>query len=793
MAKHRQRCQNFTQILISSAASIALLTAAPIAMAQDASATQSETRQTIAAKATAKGLTGQKRVDYILKNMTLEEKLGQLHQMPGGRSKNLNSKINEDEYDRVRSGLVGSYLHVAGAEFLHGLQKVAVEESRHGVPLLFAMDVVHGYKTIFPVPLAMAASFDDDAVELASRVAGDEASAAGLHWTFAPMVDIARDPRWGRIVEGAGEDPYLGSQMSAAQVRGFQGDDLTSNKTILATAKHFGAYGAAIGGRDYNSADISNRTLMEVYLPPFYAAAKEGAGSFMVAFNDIAGVPTTSNEELVHNLLRDTWDYQGLVVSDWNSVIELINHGVAETKADAGALALTASVDMEMTSGIYVNDMLERVKSDKALQKKLDESVTRILMAKDRLGLFDNPLAYHDGTREKETILSADYRATAREVARKSVVLMKNENNTLPLSKDVKSVAVIGALAEDEWSPLGSWRAQGKPEDVLTVLDGVKSYLGEEVKVTYEAGANTKDPANKKAIKKAVRAAKRADQVILVIGEDYDLSGEARSRSDISIPAPQLALAEAVLALDKPVTVVLMNGRPLDLTPINDKAAAILETWMLGVEMGPAVAEILYGDYSPAGRLPVSFPRRTGQAPYYMAHNNTGRPADPDVTKDTARYMDIEITPLYAFGHGLTYSSFDYSALTQSSPAMGKDGSLSISFTLTNTGAVASDEVAQLYIRDPLAKIARPVQELRGYERVSLAPGASKNVTFTLTPDQFAFIGPKDSWEVEAGKINYMIGASSADIKLEGSFELTESFATSVPATAIPTASSVSQ
>ncbi|NHK28487.1 beta-glucosidase BglX [Parvularcula flava] len=747
------------------------------------------TEPTLAAQATEQGLSGAERVDFILERMTTAEKLGQLHQMAGGRSKNLNSRIDDGEYERIRNGLVGSYLHVAGAEFLGELQQVAIEQSRHGVPLLFAMDVVHGYRTIFPVPLAMGATFDDEIVQESARVAGEEASAAGLHWTFAPMVDIARDPRWGRMVEGAGEEPYLGAVMSAAQVRGFQGDELADGDTILATAKHFGAYGAGIGGRDYNSADISERTLKEVYLPPFHAAAEAGSGSMMVAFNDIAGVPTTANSALLQDLLRGEWGYDGVLLSDWNSVLELINHGVAETRADAGALALTAGVDMEMTSGIYVNDMLERVEGDPALMAALNDSARRVMMAKDRLGLFDDPMAYHDGAREEAVILSDAHREIAREAAHKAMVLLTNDG-TLPLSPDTDNVAVIGALADDDWSPLGSWRAQGKPEDVKTVLDGIRDFLP-DAKVTYVAGAGTQEAADEKEIRKAVQAAKKADSVILVLGEDYDLSGEARSRSSIDIPAPQLALADAILDTGKPVVIVLMNGRALNLTPISERANAILETWMLGIETGPAVADVLFGEVSPGGKLPVSFPRATGQAPYYMAHNNTGRPADPDLSKDTARYMDLPITPLYAFGHGLSYTEFSYAELVQSAETVAQGGTVALSVDVTNDGDMTADEVVQLYVRDPLALVARPVQELRGFERITLEPGETATVTFTLSPDQLAYVGLDGKWGVEAGRIDYMIGSASDDIRAAGSFEISGSYSTTRPAAAIETASTV--
>ncbi|RFB01587.1 glycoside hydrolase family 3 N-terminal domain-containing protein [Parvularcula marina] len=768
---------------IWGAALLAISAMGGSAIAQDAP-------QTLAGEATEAGLTGAERRAYILERLTVEEKLGQLHQMPGGRSKNLNSRLNDAELDRVRSGLVGSYLHVAGAEPLENLQRVAVEESRTGIPLLFAMDVVHGYKTIFPVPLALASSFDPALVEATARAAGSEASAAGLHWTFAPMVDIARDARWGRIVEGAGEEPYLGAVMAAAQVRGYQGDDLSAGDTILATAKHLGAYGAGQGGRDYDTAEISERALREIYLPPFKAAADAGTATYMVAFNDIAGVPTTANKRLLTGILRDLWGFDGMVVSDWNSVMELMNHGVAGTPADAGALALAAGVDMEMTSGIYVGEMVDRVKSDPELMKALDLSVTRILLTKDRLGLFDDPYAYHDTEREAEVILSEAHRVLAREAARKSMVLLKNDG-ALPVTEDVKRIAVIGALADDASSPLGSWRAQGQAENVSTILEGLEAALPEGARLDYVAGADTKDMPARSELRRAVNAAKKADLVLLVIGEDYDLSGEARSRSDIGLPAPQAALAEVVLETDTPVAVLLMNGRPLDISMLSEEADAILETWMLGVETGPAVADIVFGKASPGGKLPASFPRRTGQSPYYMGHHPTGRPADPDVTKDTARYMDIDITPLYPFGHGLSYVVFSYGDAAMDRDSMGEGETLTLSVDVTNDGTMAADEVVQLYTRDPLADVARPQAELRGFVRVTLAPGETKSVSFTLTPEQFAYWGPDGEWQVDAGAINYMIGSSSADIRTSGSFMIEEGVSADGPAAAIETKVSV--
>jgi beta-glucosidase len=726
------------------------------------------------------------RPEILLKKMTLDEKLGQLVQRAGGRQRALNSRIDDTELERVRAGGVGSYLHVAGAEPLGKLQKVAVAESRLGIPLLFAMDVVHGYRTIFPVPIALASTWAPESSERAARVAAEEATAAGLHWTFAPMIDVARDPRWGRIVEGAGEDPFLGARMAVAQVNGYQGGNILRPGSLMATAKHFGAYGAATGGRDYNSADISERTLQEVYLPPFYAAARAGSGSFMVAFNDIAGVPTTANRELLRGTLRERWGWQGLMVSDWGSVGELINHGVAANRAEAGVLALDASVDMDMVGAVFADDLKDAIAKDPARLKLLDEAVLRILRVKEQLGLFDKPMAYHDGEREARELLSAEHREAARAIARQSIVLLKNDGGLLPLNPKLRSIAVIGTLATDGRSALGSWKAQGKEEEVVTILKGLTAAAPRTLKILSTPGA---DPRNVdlSGIAAAVKTARSADLTVLVIGEDYDLSGEARSRSDLDLPASQIELARRVLATGKPVVVVLANGRPLAIPWLADQAPAILETWMLGTESGSAIADVLFGKYSPAGRLPAAFPRVTGAVPFNYSANATGRPADPDLAKDTVRYHDLPITPLYAFGHGLTYSEFRYGDLAQSTPGVGPGERIDISITVENTGGIASDEVVQLYCRDPVASIARPVLELRGFKRVELAAGARKRITFSLTPEQFAFWSNRGQWLIEAGRIDFWIGASSADLRAGGSFEITKTHMGSGPAAALPT------
>ena len=727
------------------------------------------------------------RPEALLKQMTLDEKLGQLVQRAGGRSKALNSLLDDAELDRVRAGQVGSYLHVAGAEPLFRLQQVAVNESRLGIPLLFAMDVVHGYRTIFPVPLALAATWAPESQELAARIAADEATAAGLHWTFAPMIDIARDPRWGRIVEGAGEDPYLGARMAVAQVTGYQGGSRLHPGSLMATAKHFGAYGAAIGGRDYNSADISERTLQEVYLPPFYAAAQAGAGSFMAAFNDIAGVPTTANSDLLRGLLRGSWNWQGLLVSDWGAIGELVNHGVAADRTAAASLALDASVDIDMVGDVYATDLKDVIANDPARLKQLDEAVLRILRVKEQLGLFDDPMPHADTARESRELSAPEHRAAARAIARQSIVLLRNEGKLLPLNDaQLRSVAVIGALATDGLSALGSWRAQGKADEVVTILQGITAAVPKTVTVLSAPGA---DPRTNdlSGIAAAVEIAKAADVTVLVVGEDFDFSGEARSRSDLAMPASQLELARRVLATGKPVVVVLANGRPLALSWLAENAPVILESWMLGVEGGNAVADVLFGKYSPAGRLPATFPRATGAVPANYSANATGRPADPDLGKDTTRYHDLPITPLFAFGHGLSYSEFRYSDLVQSAHSLNRGERIEISITIENTGGVASDEVVQLYVRDPIASIARPVLELRGFKRIELAPGARKRVTFSLSPEQFAFWSPRGQWLIEAGRIDFWIGASSADLRASGSFEIASTHTGTAPAAALPT------
>jgi beta-glucosidase len=725
------------------------------------------------------------RIKALLARMTLDEKIGQMHQPAGGRQKALNSKIDAAALDLVRKGGVGSYLHVAGAQFLRDLQKVAVEESRLKIPLLFAIDVIHGYRTLYPVPLAMAATFDPAAYRACARMAAVETGVAGLHWTFAPMVDVARDPRWGRVVEGAGEDPYLGSAMSVAQTEGFQTKDLAGKDTVLACVKHFGAYGAVAGGRDYDSADLSERTLNEVILPPFLAGKAAGAGSFMTAFNDIGGVPTTANAALVRGHLRDKWGFDGIVASDWNAILELVSHGIAETPVQAAALALKAGVDMDMAGGVYAAHLKTAVTQDPSLLPLVDQAVTHILLTKARLGLFDDPYRFGDVAREQTVMVSAPHRAIARDAARKAVVLLKNDGGVLPLAKTAK-VAVVGALADDARSAIGSWKARGEENDAVTLLAALKARLPG---LTYVPGAAPRSD-DLSGVPAAVEAAKAADVTLLVVGEDFDHSAESRSRSDLSLPGGQKALANAVLATGKPVVLVVMGGRPLAIPDLLAKAPASLMTWLLGVESGPALADILLGEASPGGRLPMGLPRTAGALPYAYAHYPTGRPANPDLAQDTARYHDVDIGPVYPFGHGLSYGTFAYSDLTVDKSQIGPDRAVAVTVAVTNTGKVAADEVVQLYMRDPVAAIARPVKELRGFHRLSLKPGETRRVTFKLSARQCAF-WEAGKWRIQKGRIELMVGASSDDIRSRAAFAITADGWSDTPAAALLTPVSV--
>lgn len=710
-------------------------------------------------------------VDALLAKMTVEEKLGQLNQPPGVGNNTGPAAMAGNE-DQIRRGEIGSYLGTQGAVLTCRLQRVAVEESRLGIPLLFGFDVIHGHRTVFPVPLGESASFDPAEVQNAARIAAVEAAAHGIHWTYAPMVDIARDPRWGRIVEGAGEDPYLGSVLAAARVRGFQGDDLRAPDAVLATAKHFVAYGAAEAGRDYNVADISERTLHEVYLPPFKAAVDAGAQSIMAAFNEIAGVPMHAHRPLIEDVLRREWGWDGLLVSDYTGVMELMPHGVAADREQAGVLGLRAGVDVDMVSQIYVQDLPAAVKAGRIPMAQLDASVRRVLNAKYRLGLFDNPYrsCTDDGARERALTLTPGHREAARRMAQKSLVLLENDHGTLPLARSVRTLAVIGPLADHRRAMLGNWAVAGREEDAVTPLEGLKAALGDRTELLVARGADI-DSQDTSGFDEAVAAARRADAVVMFLGEHPDMSAEANNRTTLDLPGVQERLALAVAATGKPVVAVLLNGRPLSIGALKGKVPAILEAWFPGVEGGHAIADVLFGDVNPSAKLPVTFPHNVGQVPIYYAHKNTGRPPRTE-EKYTSKYLDVPWTPLYAFGHGLSYTTFRYDAPVLAKKTLSPSAlEQRVSVRVTNTGKRAGEEVVQLYVRDDVASITRPVQQLRGFQRVALQPGESKTVSFTLGFDDLAMYDDRMQRVVEPGTFTVFVGGSSDQVR-QASFEV---------------------
>ncbi|HEX8336747.1 MAG TPA: beta-glucosidase BglX [Pyrinomonadaceae bacterium] len=744
----------------------------------------------------------ERRVEALLARMTLEEKLGQLQQSGG----DVAGKANPDLLEAARAGRLGSTLGVRGARNANELQRAAVEGSRLKIPLIFGFDVIHGYRTIFPIPLGEAASFDPSAAERSAYVAAAESRAAGVAWTFAPMVDVARDARWGRVAEGAGEDTYLGSAFARARVRGFQGPDYSAPDRVVACAKHFAAYGAAEGGRDYNTTDMSEQRLREVYLPPFKAAVDAGVATLMSAFNDVNGVPASGNRFMLTKVLRGEWGFDGFVVSDYTSVTEMIAHGYAADGSDAARLALTSGVDMEMVGRLYNENGAGLLRQGKLRMAEVDEAVRRILRIKFRAGLFERP--YVEEARESSVLLSAENLRAAREVAQRSLVLLKNERETLPLRKDVRTLAVVGPLADDPRAIIGSWAGDGRAQDSLTLLQGIRAKVSPRTKVLYEKGvaiegrgimgnydapppnpsaaggtnvaaAGDIDPARlattptgADSIERAVRAARDADAVVVAVGETADMSGEAASRTSLDLPGRQLELLQAIHQTGKPYAVVLMNGRPLSINWVAENSPAVLETWFAGTRGGEAIADALFGDYNPGGKLPVTFPRGAGQQPFYYNQTPTGRP--PTNEKYTSKYLDVPVPPLYAFGHGLSYTTFRLSNLRTGAPRIPASGSVDVSVDVENTGRRAGDEVVQLYIRDVVASRVRPVKELKGFRRVTLQPGERRTLTFKLTPAELGFYDEAVRFVVEPGTFKLMAGRSSADPEmLEATLEVT--------------------
>jgi beta-glucosidase len=705
----------------------------------------------------------ERRVNALLAQMTLAEKLGQLQQLDGEG----NGNFRPEHLDLARKGLLGSTLNVRNGGRPNQLQRVAMEESRLKIPLLFGFDTIHGYRTIFPIPLAEAASWDPSLAERSSSIAAKEAYAAGLRWTFAPMVDIARDPRWGRITEGSGEDPFLGAAFARARVRGFQGEDYSQPGKILACAKHWVAYGAAEGGRDYNTTEVSEQTLRSIYFPPFKAAVDAGVGTFMSAFNALNGVPTSANHFTLTKVLRDEWKFEGFVVSDYTSVKELINHGYAANDKEAAWLALNAGVDMEMVSRLFNEHGSTLLTEKKWSQATLDEAVRRILRIKFRLGLFERP--YVDESLEKTAYLSVDSRAVAREIAGKSMVLLKNDRDTLPLAKTIRSIAVVGPLADDKHSPLGWWSGDGRDEDTITPLAGIRNKVSTQTKVTYAKGCDVTGDSDA-GFAEAVAAARDSDVAIVFVGESKDMVGEAASRATLDLPGRQMDLVKEVARTGKPTIVVLVNGRPPAIGWIVDNVPSILEAWMGGTESGNAIADVLFGDVNPGGKLPVTFPRVTGQVPIYYNHLNTGRPPDAN-NRYTSKYFDAPWTPQFPFGFGLSYTQFKISNVAISATQIRPDGSIRVTADVENAGKRVGDEVVQLYVRDVAASIARPVKELKGFQRITLQPGQKRSVEFVLRPEHLGFYNREMRFVVEPGEFRVMVGSNSQDV-IEKTFEV---------------------
>ncbi len=714
-----------------------------------------------------------KKIDTLLAKMTLEEKIGQMNQYSGfwdatGPAPSEGDAKNK--YDHLKKGWVGSVLNVSGVENVREMQKMAVEESRLGIPLIFGLDVVHGFKTLSPIPLAESASWDLEAIKKSAQMAAAEATAAGINWTFAPMVDIYRDARWGRVMEGAGEDPYLGAQIAIARVQGFQGDDLAAINTMAACAKHFAGYGFVESGRDYNTVDIGTSTLYNMILPPFKAAAEADVKTFMNSFNIINGVPATGNSLLQRDILKGEWNYQGFVVSDWGSCGEMVNHGYAADLKEAAELAANAGSDMDMESYAYIKYLAQLVNEGKVKESLIDDAVRRILRVKFELGLFDDPYKYCDAKRYSEELYSDAHMEAALDMARKSIVLLKNDNALLPLNKKQKNIAIIGALADDKTSPLGSWRVSSDDNTAISVLEGVKKYTSDfkyrkgvdllsntDIGFQKEMELNVND---RSGFNDAIALAKKSEVVIMVLGEHGLQSGEGRSRAHLGLPGLQQELLEKVYLANPNIILVLMNGRPLTIPWADAHIPAIVEAWQLGTQSGNAIADILFGAYNPSGKLPMTFPRSVGQCPIYYNHFSTGRPNNSG-TVFWSHYTDESNKPLYPFGYGLSYTEFSYANLMvdDSNPKH-----IKVSVNVTNTGNYSGTEIAQLYICDKAAQVVRPVKELKGFQKVTLQPTESRTITFELTDKELGYYNGQGVFMVDPGEFEIMVGTNSNDV-----------------------------
>ncbi|WP_294452439.1 beta-glucosidase BglX [uncultured Bacteroides sp.] len=699
------------------------------------------------------------KVDSVLSLMTIDEKIGQLNQYTGNWQ--ATGPVVEDptKIEQIKEGKVGSMLNIKSVKHTKELQEYAMQ-SRLRIPLIFGLDVIHGLRTVYPIPLGEAASFDLDIIRRTAAGAAKETAAQGVHWTFAPMVDVSRDARWGRVMEGAGEDTWYGSQVAKARVQGFQGDNLSDNNTIMACAKHFAAYGACIAGKDYNTVDISEQTLHEVYLPPFKAAVDAGVATFMNSFNELNGIPATGNIDLQRGILKGEWGFNGLTVSDWGSIREMIAHGYVEDLKGAAEKAILAGCDIDMESRAYHYSLKELVEKGIVSENYLNDAVRRVLLKKFELGLFDDPFKYCDEEREKEVVLSQELKDLSREAGQKSIVLMKNNQETLPLIQNYRSIAVIGALAKSQKDMLGFWANEGIVEEVTTVFDGLKNKFPSS-KIIYAEGYDLESYDLK--LNEALSAAHQSDIVVVAVGERFDHSGEAKSRADINVNPNHQLLVKELKKTGKKVIVLLMGGRPMIFNEMEPYADAILLTWWLGTEAGNAIADVLAGDYNPSGKLPMTFPSHVGQIPIYYNYKNTGRPEDNNVGY-SCRYQDISFEPAYPFGYGLSYSKFELYDMAVSDSLFTLDKPLEASITIKNTGKYTGKETVQLYIRDLTASITRPIKELRGFEQVSLNPGEEKKIVFKLSNEELGFELKNKGWILEPGKFDIMIGVNSRDL-----------------------------
>lgn len=728
-------------------------------------------------------------ISSLMSRMTVDEKIGQLNLLTPGGGIATGAVVSTDVESKIKKGSVGGLFGVIGVDKIRQAQSLAIENSRLKIPLLFGSDVIHGYKTVYPIPLGLSCSWDTMLIERSARMAAVEATADGLCWAFSPMVDIARDPRWGRVSEGSGEDPFLCSKIATAMVRGYQGKNLSADTTLMACVKHFALYGAAEGGRDYNTVDMSRLQMYEYFMPPYKAAIDAGSASIMTSFNEIDGIPATGNKWLLTDLLRKQWGFKGMVVTDYTSVNEMIDHGMGDLQT-VSALALRAGVDMDMVGEGFLTTLGKSLKEGKVTQKQIDDACRRVLEAKYRLGLFEDPYRYCNTERAAKEVMSADKRRSVREFAVRSAVLLKNNNQALPLKRS-GTIALIGPLANNKSNMLGTWAVSGDPQLSVPVLDGMRNVGGSGVTIIYSKGANITDDTalakkanvfgervdmgpgtSEQLLNDAIQTANGADVIVAVVGEASEMSGEAASRSDISLPESQQRLLEALSKTGKPLIVVMMSGRPLVLNRESELATALLQVWFQGHEAGNAIADVLFGDYNPSAKLTMSFPRSVGQIPVYYNHKNTGRPQPMGPTqKFRSNYLDISNDPLFPFGFGLSYTTFSYGDILLSNNQMKATDKITATITLTNTGNYHGEEVVQLYIRDPQASIAQPVKKLKGFQRVSLMKGESKQVRFTISVDELKFFNNDLKQIAEPGEFKVQIGTSSRDVK-EAVFQL---------------------